>query len=228
MCSQWAKRPKSVAVMLCLARPTCPTLRLVRAFSSLFREETQFILAGAGEQLRLDGRAYLAGSEDLAQPTVLQPASQVHSHIILYQTRKILKHYRLAGRLPAVPAGRGGDPGRPAAGGGRRGGDHRHQAASPDSRSAAGHRSDWLVVRLGTDYRLAGGEAGHRLAEKGALLFRGLGRLVSSNEEFSKLAAALGTRFSYTAGFASREEQAGAPGVMAASDDPPEVGSRRG
>ena len=66
------------------------------------------------------------------------------------------------------------------------------------------------------------------MAEKGALLFRGLGRLVSSNEEFSKLAAVLGTRFSYTAGFASREEQAGAPGVMAASDDPPEVGSRRG
>ena len=77
--------------MLCLARPTCPTLRLVRAFSSLFREETQFILAeaGAGEQLRLDGRPYLAGSEDLARPTRLQPASQVDSHIILPHTENI-------------------------------------------------------------------------------------------------------------------------------------------
>ena len=79
-----------------------------------------------------------------------------------------------------------------------------------------------------TPVRLVGGEAGYRLAEKGALLFRGLGRLVGNNQQFSKLAAALGTRFSYTAGFASREEQAGAPGVMAASDDPPEVGCRWG
>ena len=34
---------------------------------------------------------------------------------------------------------------------------------------------------------------------------------------------ALSSRFHYNAGFASREEDPAAPGVMAAADDPPEV-----
>ena len=41
--------------------------------------------------------------------------------------------------------------------------------------------------------------------------------------EFGQLASRLGERFLYSAGFASRAEDPGAPGVMAAADDPPEV-----
>ena len=62
-----------------------------------------------------------------------------------------------------------------------------------------------------------------QLDKKGALLIRGLASSITSNQEFSQLAGCLGQRFGYKAGFASREEKPGAPGVMAAADDPPEV-----
>ena len=83
----------------------------------------------------------------------------------------------------------------------------------------------------------------HQLANKGALLVRGLAPILPTNAEFGRLASLLGprsvtlnkifteifliqvlsSRFHYNAGFASREEDPAAPGVMAAADDPPEV-----
>ena len=80
-----------------------------------------------------------------------------------------------------------------------------------------------------------------QLANKGALLVRGLSPIVTTNAEFGQLARLLGQRskhliagrkkyclnsfprFHYNAGFASRAEDPAAPGVMAAADDPPEV-----
>jgi len=61
------------------------------------------------------------------------------------------------------------------------------------------------------------------LDTKGAILFKGLSQVISSNPDFSQMAEQQGEKFSYTAGFASREEFGDAPGVMAAADDPPEV-----
>eukprot|EP00092_Neocalanus_flemingeri_P035910 GFUD01039099.1.p1 GENE.GFUD01039099.1~~GFUD01039099.1.p1 ORF type:complete len:365 (-),score=111.07 GFUD01039099.1:45-1139(-) len=58
---------------------------------------------------------------------------------------------------------------------------------------------------------------------KGAILFKGLSKFICDNQQFSKVADQLGDKFSYTAGFATREEFGDAPGVMSASDDPPEV-----
>ena len=83
----------------------------------------------------------------------------------------------------------------------------------------------------------------NQLANKGALLVRGLAPILPTNAEFGRLANLLGprsvtlskifteisliqvlsSRFPYNAGFASREEDPAAPGVMAAADDPPEV-----
>ena len=80
-----------------------------------------------------------------------------------------------------------------------------------------------------------------QLANKGALLVRGLSPILTTNAEFGQLARLLGQRskhliagrkkyclnsfprFHYNAGFASRAEDPAAPGVMAAADDPPEV-----
>ena len=78
-----------------------------------------------------------------------------------------------------------------------------------------------------------------QLENKGALLVRGLAPILPTNAEFGRLASLLGprsftpsnifsiqvlsSRFHYNAGFASREEDPAAPGVMAAADDPPEV-----
>ena len=80
-----------------------------------------------------------------------------------------------------------------------------------------------------------------QLANKGALLVRGLAPILPTNAELGRLASLLGprsftpsnifsiqvlsSRFHYNAGFASREEDPAAPGVMAAADDPPEVSS---
>jgi len=61
------------------------------------------------------------------------------------------------------------------------------------------------------------------LSNKGALLFKGLSGVIKDNPDFSAMAAKQGEKFSYTAGFATREEFGDAPGVMAAADDPPEV-----
>lgn len=61
------------------------------------------------------------------------------------------------------------------------------------------------------------------LDRKGAILFKGLSSTISTNPQFSQMAEHLGEKFSYTAGFATREEFGDAPGVMAAADDPPEV-----
>ena len=80
-----------------------------------------------------------------------------------------------------------------------------------------------------------------QLCNKGALLFKGLSGVIKDNPSFSFMAAKQGEKFSYTAGFATREEFGDAPGnkhilddyyqekvwtvegVMAAADDPPEV-----
>merc|ERR1712142_473188 len=61
------------------------------------------------------------------------------------------------------------------------------------------------------------------LSCKGAVLFKGLSEIIKDNPDFSAMAAKQGEKFSYTAGFATREEFGDAPGVMAAADDPPEV-----
>jgi len=63
----------------------------------------------------------------------------------------------------------------------------------------------------------------NNIDSKGAIMFRGLSKVISSNVQFSKMVEQLGEKFSYTAGFATREEFNDAPGVMAAADDPPEV-----
>ena len=50
------------------------------------------------------------------------------------------------------------------------------------------------------------------LDTKGAVLFKGLSSVIKGNPEFSLMAAQQGQKFSYTAGFATREEFADAPG----------------
>ena len=47
---------------------------------------------------------------------------------------------------------------------------------------------------------------------KGALLVRGLDKVIRSNKEFSKVVELLGDKFAYTAGLASRKEFEDAPG----------------
>ena len=61
------------------------------------------------------------------------------------------------------------------------------------------------------------------MLEKGALLFRGLDAVIKDNTMFSNLIDFIGTKFPYTAGFATRKEIPNAPGVAPASDDPPET-----
>ena len=50
------------------------------------------------------------------------------------------------------------------------------------------------------------------LAKKGAVLVRGLNYAITNNNEFSKLVDFIGSKFSYTAGFATRNELPNAPG----------------
>ena len=52
---------------------------------------------------------------------------------------------------------------------------------------------------------------------KGALLVRGLDKVIGSNKEFSKVVELLGDKFAYTAGLASRKEFEDAPGDMITS-----------
>ena len=47
---------------------------------------------------------------------------------------------------------------------------------------------------------------------KGAILIKGLSKIIHSNSDFSHLADNLGEKFAYTAGFATREEFKDAPG----------------
>ena len=51
------------------------------------------------------------------------------------------------------------------------------------------------------------------LYTKGALLVRGLDHVVEDNSKFSKLVDFIGSKFSYTAGFATRNELPNAPGL---------------
>jgi len=59
--------------------------------------------------------------------------------------------------------------------------------------------------------------------KKGAVLVKGLSDLVDSNSLVSQTMGHLGPSFPYTAGMATRQEVEGAPGLMVASDDPPQV-----
>jgi len=63
----------------------------------------------------------------------------------------------------------------------------------------------------------------NQLMTRGAVLVRGLNRVIKDPSMFSSLVEKLGNRFSYTAGFASRKELDNAKGVVAAADDPPET-----
>ena len=79
-----------------------------------------------------------------------------------------------------------------------------------------------------------------QLGDKGAVLVRGLDKVIRGNTEFSQMVELMGEKFAYTAGMATRKEFDDAPGalmwsrtlsrslsfvpgVVAASDDPPEV-----
>jgi len=59
--------------------------------------------------------------------------------------------------------------------------------------------------------------------KKGAVLIKGLTDLVDNNSLVSRTLQHFGPSFPYTAGNATRAEIEGAPGVMVASDDPPQV-----
>ena len=50
------------------------------------------------------------------------------------------------------------------------------------------------------------------LSCKGAVLFKGLSEIIKDNPDFSIMASEQGEKFSYTAGFATREEFGDAPG----------------
>ena len=52
----------------------------------------------------------------------------------------------------------------------------------------------------------------NNIEEKGAVLFKGLSSAIYSNQKFSEMVEQLGEKFSYTAGFATREEFGDAPG----------------
>lgn len=52
-----------------------------------------------------------------------------------------------------------------------------------------------------------------RLHDKGALLIRGLDKVIRSNTEFSQTVELMGEKFAYTAGLATRKEFEDAPGV---------------
>ena len=52
------------------------------------------------------------------------------------------------------------------------------------------------------------------LHDKGALLVRGLDKVISSNKEFSQMVELMGEKFAYTAGLATRKEFDDAPGVF--------------
>ena len=51
-----------------------------------------------------------------------------------------------------------------------------------------------------------------KLGDKGALLVRGLDRVIRSNTELSQMVEIMGEKFAYTAGMATRKEFDDAPG----------------
>ena len=51
-----------------------------------------------------------------------------------------------------------------------------------------------------------------KLRDKGALLIKGLDKVIRSNTEFSQMVELLGEKFAYTAGMATRKEFDDAPG----------------
>ena len=57
-----------------------------------------------------------------------------------------------------------------------------------------------------------------QLRNKGALLIRGLDKVISSNMELSQMVELMGEKFAYTAGMATRKEFDDAPGDWMISD----------
>ena len=53
-----------------------------------------------------------------------------------------------------------------------------------------------------------------KLRDKGALLIKGLDKVIRSNTEFSQMVELLGEKFAYTAGMATRKEFDDAPGDL--------------
>ena len=93
-----------------------------------------------------------------------------------------------------------------------------HEENFPGIMSYAGD-ADLDVFRLTEDDNIADVSTNiyetvqNNIDRKGAIIFKGLSGVISNNQEFGKMVEKLGDKFSYTAGFATREEFGDAPGI---------------